>query len=80
LTNVRKHAAVKVAAVRAQPVRAGNGIVVTVEDQGQGFVTGTRRGFGTTESIIRRLNDAGGAATIESTPGEGTLVTLEWPR
>jgi len=80
LTNVRKHAEIGTATVRARPLESGTGVVVTVEDRGRGFAMPARGGFGTSESIVRRLSDAGGTATIDSEFGRGTLVTLEWPR
>jgi signal transduction histidine kinase len=54
---------------------------VFVTDQGKGFDPGSvpadRRGL--TESIRARVERAGGTATVESEPGEGTEVVLELP-
>ncbi|MDQ1246454.1 MAG: hypothetical protein QG597_822 [Actinomycetota bacterium] len=78
LRNSAKHAGVTDAALR---VRVGQGSVeVVVSDQGRGFDP-TRRstGFGITQSIKGRLDDAGGRATVESSPGAGTVVRLQWP-
>jgi len=61
---------------------AENGeLVVYVTDQGKGFEPGDvaddRRGI--RESIKARVERAGGAAAIESEPGEGTEVVLRMP-
>ena len=57
-------------------------VVVTVRDDGPGFgaerLGQARRDgrLGVAQSIIGRMTDIGGTATIESTPGEGTEVEL----
>ena len=57
-------------------------VAVFVRDRGAGFdrasVPADRRGL--VESIEGRLERAGGEATIESVPGEGTEVELRLPR
>ncbi|HSB40030.1 MAG TPA: ATP-binding protein [Gaiellaceae bacterium] len=57
-------------------------IAVFVRDRGSGFersaVPPGRRGLA--ESIERRLERAGGRATVVSAPGEGTEVELHLPR
>lgn len=56
------------------------GITVEVNDNGRGFdpaVAGRGR-HGVSGSIIARMHDAGGRATVDSAPGEGTCVTLRW--
>jgi signal transduction histidine kinase len=59
----------------------GGELVVYVTDQGKGFdttaVAGDRHGIA--RSIKARVQRAGGAASIESEPGEGTEVTLRLP-
>jgi signal transduction histidine kinase len=54
-------------------------VSVAVRDRGQGFdpaaVPGDRKGVA--ESIHGRMIRHGGTATVQSTPGEGTKVTLE---
>ncbi len=61
---------------------AGPGaVVVEVGDDGRGFVAGevaTER-LGLRVSIVERLEKAGGAAEIDTQPGEGTVVTIRWP-
>jgi signal transduction histidine kinase len=55
---------------------------VTVRDRGKGFdpdlVPADRKGVA--ESIRGRMDRHGGAATVQSAPGEGTKVTLTMPR
>ena len=57
-------------------------VAVFVRDRGSGFdradVPAGRHGLA--ESIERRLERAGGRATIASAPGEGTEVELLLPR
>jgi signal transduction histidine kinase len=56
-------------------------LVVYVTDQGRGFdangIANDRRGIA--QSIKARVQKAGGAAVIESEPGEGTEVVLKVP-
>lgn len=58
-----------------------NGCVIRVVDDGRGFdadaVPMSR--IGLRVSIEERMANAGGSATVESTPGRGTVVTLAWP-
>jgi signal transduction histidine kinase len=55
-------------------------VSVRVEDTGRGFdldaIPVERLGVRT--SILRRMEDVGGTATITSSPGHGTVVELEW--
>jgi signal transduction histidine kinase len=57
-------------------------VSVTVRDRGKGFdpdvVPDDRKGVA--ESIRARMDRHGGAATVQSAPGEGTKVTLTMPR
>jgi signal transduction histidine kinase len=57
-------------------------LAVFVRDRGAGFdraaVPADRRGLA--ESIARRLERAGGRATVTAAPGEGTEVELHLPR
>ena len=64
LTNVRKHAGISQAQVSI--TRAGGGVQVAIHDQGAGFDPTQRAGFGTVESIVRRMAEVGGRAEIES--------------
>jgi len=60
----------------------GDGLTtVEVGDTGRGFEPAsvpTER-LGVRVSIHERLNNAGGLATIDSSPGRGTVVSLRWP-
>ena len=56
------------------------GVTVEVNDNGCGFdpaVAGRGR-HGVSGSIIARMQDVGGRATVDSVPGEGACVTLRW--
>ncbi|WP_267243433.1 sensor histidine kinase [Streptomyces sp. PR69] len=78
LNNVLRHAGTG----RAYLTAAGRDgqLVVTVVDRGKGFdpelVTG---GLGLRSSVRERMRGIGGAAEVESVPGEGTRVELSWP-
>jgi two-component sensor histidine kinase len=78
LVNVERHAGVRTASVHAE---SGDRVVVTVHDDGTGFrpdeVSLARHGI--RGSIVDRMRDAGGSATITSRPGAGTTVRLVWP-
>jgi signal transduction histidine kinase len=76
LTNVRKHARASQVVISCH-VTAGTGTVV-VADDGIGFdPASTARGTGLRESIVGRMERAGGSAEIESAVGAGTRVTLK---
>jgi signal transduction histidine kinase len=78
LTNVRKHAAVSRAVVRASRTR--DGVVVSVLDHGRGFEPGqVRRGVGIPRSLVDRMRQVRGTARIDSAPGGGTYVELWAP-
>ena len=56
------------------------GVSIEVNDNGCGFdpaVDGRGR-HGVSGSIIARMQDVGGRATVDSAPGEGACVTLRW--
>ncbi|MDP9869209.1 MULTISPECIES: sensor histidine kinase [Streptosporangium] len=76
LTNVRKYAGTGQAVVRARV--EGGLVVVGVLDHGVGF-TSRGRGVGLRESIEGRVAEIGGSTSVESAPGEGTLVELRVP-
>jgi signal transduction histidine kinase len=83
LVNVAKHAHARNVKVWTQ--RAGDEIIVGVEDDGVGFDTKAARsdGYGTGGfglfSIRERLGHIGGHVNIESGPKKGTRVTLAAP-
>jgi len=78
LTNVRKHAGARDVSVQLE--RARGRVRLIVSDEGVGFrLRGARRrGFGLV-GIEDRARLAGGRATIKSTPGGGTVVTVTVP-
>jgi len=65
----------------ARAERLPRGVRIVVRDDGRGFNpkrVGLDR-LGVRLSILARVNSqAGGVATIDSTRGKGTIVTLEW--
>ena len=87
LANVASHAGTTEASVEVSPAAPGgqggepDGVCVTVRDTGLGFdpasVDPARLGL--RRSIIERVADWGGQASIQSRPGHGTVVSLRWP-
>ena len=83
MVNSTQHAGADAAVTRWLAIRsaAGGGIVVEVGDTGAGFdvqsVPTARMGLRV--SIVERVANAGGQVDIDSSPGEGTVVTITWP-
>ncbi|MFL6124664.1 sensor histidine kinase [Actinophytocola sp.] len=78
LRNTARHSGVSDAEVTVE-TRDG-GVAVTTRDSGAGFdLDHGQPGFGIGESIVGRMAEVGGTATIESRPGAGTRVTLWVP-
>lgn len=80
LRNVARYAGVDVVRVTAK--RTQHVVTVVIADRGVGFRTErvpTQR-IGIKHSICGRMSNVGGRATVESRPGRGTTVRLEWPR
>lgn len=78
LANAGKHAGADQVVVYAEP--DGDGVFVSVKDDGTGFDPETvERRIGLKESIIGRIETLGGRAEISSRPGRGTEVRL-WVR
>ena len=80
LTNVARHAQARRAWVLVR-VRGGSTTSVRVEvrDDGIGFdPTRVPRGFGLSRAVSGPMQEVGGTARIESKPGDGTRVILEW--
>jgi len=68
--------------VRWVSIRAvGSAVVVEVGDTGIGFVLDDvpLERLGLRVSILEQLHNAGGAAEIDTQPGEGTIVVIRWP-
>jgi signal transduction histidine kinase len=77
LSNVGRHASATTCrlTLRSDDARC----VLEVDDDGVGFDPGTvGRGDGLS-NIERRTADLGGEVTIDSTPGEGTTVRIQFP-
>jgi two-component system, NarL family, sensor histidine kinase UhpB len=78
LTNVIRHAGATYAEVSLE--RDGNCLRLTVRDDGRGMrVNGAGTGRNGLAGMRERALLVGGALTLESEPGKGTLVTLEVP-
>ena len=84
LRNVARHAQVTGARLSAAVV--GGDLVLIVSDEGRGFDPGVAgdRNIGRREGLglltmQERARIAGGSATVESQPGEGTRVTVRLP-
>lgn len=79
LNNVHRHACTGEAWLSA--AEEGGRVVVRVVDHGTGSPPSQAvAGSGIRDSIAGRMRQIGGAALVESTPGEGTCVELRWPR
>ncbi|WP_308190487.1 sensor histidine kinase [Sinomonas notoginsengisoli] len=78
LDNASRHSGASRATVTARLV--DDRLCVDVADGGRGFEPASvpQRRLGIRLSIIQRAEDAGGAASVESAPGRGTTVHLEW--
>ena len=75
LNNVHKHAKASSVIVRCETSEAGARVVVS--DDGVGVdLAHAVAGIGLRRSIIERMANSGGCATVASEPGNGTLVTL----
>lgn len=78
LSNVAAHAGTTRARLTA--MAGGEVVTVAVVDQGAGFdPDATELGYGIRHSIMARMTDVGGKATVDSHPGEGTRIDLRWP-
>jgi hypothetical protein len=80
INNVRRHAGTDRATIRLRGDQRA--LRLEVADEGAGFavdeVPATRRGL--RESVHGRMSRIGGAATVTSAEGAGTVVRLEWGR
>ncbi|MEU3302252.1 ATP-binding protein [Streptomyces sp. NPDC006678] len=78
LNNVLRHAGTGRACVTV--TGDGRRVVVTVVDRGVGFDPRVvPEGLGLRFSVGARMRESGGAADVDSAPGEGTRVELRWP-
>lgn len=78
LDNASRHSGASRATISAR-VQDGR-LLVEVADDGRGFDPSEvhQRRLGIRLSIVQRALDAGGRAAVESAPGQGTKVVLEW--
>ncbi len=77
LNNVAKYADVAEAWLTAVGTEQGE-LHVTVVDRGVGFDVETTTFRGMTRSIRHPMEEVGGTAHFDSSPGEGTTVELSW--
>ena len=78
LRNTLKHAKTPRAVLCLEETKGV--VAVSVRDHGTGFDAAARgAGFGIENSIHARLGEIGGAARIDSAPGQGTRVVLSAP-
>ena len=86
LANVAEHAGTGKAWVTVSVTPPGDAaaaglLTVVVQDAGAGFDPGhvDSARLGVRRSITERVEDWGGSASVQSAPGEGTVVCLSWP-
>jgi len=83
ILNVREHAGVDQARVRARIDEGEEGLVLSVTDDGEGFshngeLPDTDSGFGL-RRVRERVRFFGGTLDIDTAPGEGTRCTIRMP-
>src|SRR5664280_2819937 len=77
LRNVQRHSGVTAAVIEARSLAGG--VHVQVTDEGRGFDPGLVTGpLGYRSSILERVADVGGTATVTSELGSGTTVAITW--
>lgn len=77
ISNIIKHA--NATSVRVLLAREGETVALSIADDGVGFaVDGVRSGHFGLMNMRERASGVGGVLTINSTPGEGTTIRLEW--
>ena len=78
LANVARHSGVDSATLTLEVMPTG--LSATVRDGGCGFELSAHPGRGVSRSILERARRAGVRAQLETQPGQGAAVTLEWRR
>jgi signal transduction histidine kinase len=80
LANVANHSGTTRARLTALTDSRTSTVTVAIVDQGKGFDPEvTEPGYGIRHSIRARMAEVGGVATVDSHPGHGTRVDLQWP-
>lgn len=74
--NVIKHA--HASEVTIHVTYTGNLLTILVQDDGQGFQPGVQLTGHGLNNMKRRLEDIGGNCEVESLPGKGTVIRLQW--
>ncbi len=74
--NAAKHSGAGEAVVSI--TQAAGTLRIAVSDAGVGVQVGLRQGSGIERSILARAHESGIRATIDSAPGQGTTVTLDY--
>ena len=80
LANVSRHSGVNAAHVRVQ--RGESAVVITVSDEGRGFIEGRQSTLGGGLGLVgmqERAAGVGGRVQVESVVGQGTRVTMTLP-
>ncbi|GAA4267867.1 sensor histidine kinase [Frondihabitans peucedani] len=82
LTNSINHAGPDAKRVVTATRLDDGGLRIVVSDDGTGFDLAAvpEARLGVRVSILERVRQVGGLARIDSAPGRGTTVTLEWPQ
>ena len=76
LTNCAKHS--QATQVRVVVHQEPDGLSVTVQDDGIGFEPGREKGLGLM-GMEERVESLGGRFSIESVPGNGTVLSIQFP-
>lgn len=80
VSNALRHGDPRRISVRLMPLTATRQVRLEVQDDGTGFVPAqaTNAGFGL-RSLRERAMELGGTLTVESAPGSGTTIRLDFP-
>ncbi|OOP59419.1 hypothetical protein BMF89_20500 [Arthrobacter sp. SRS-W-1-2016] len=79
LDNASRHSGADSVAITVSLPEARDRLSIEVSDNGRGFDPGavSQRRLGIRLSIIQRMSDVGGSASVTSAPGRGTRIILE---
>lgn len=79
LHNIKRHAAATAVDIRLSPASTASSIVLTVQDNGQGFDSSASTGGMGLSNLRRRATKHEGSLDITTTPGHGTTVCITLP-